>query len=344
MSELNKLEPQERREAMFLLEQSMGFVWQAALRTVALLGVADHLVNENKTIEQLAVALKVDKDFLYRIMRVMASRGIFSELSDGTFGLTQSARFLCTEHTYSLRAAVLMLTDKTFWQPAADMEGILKGKPVFNDLFGMPFYEYWEQKDTNTSGNVFHEGMASMSSVENEVLVDSYEFPKNAVVADIAGGLGNLLLCVLRRNPSLSGILFDQESVLNSNRLHLLNDDSRWKTISGSFFDTCPSADIYMLKYILMDWPDTKSVQILKNCRRAMKHNSRLLVFEPVIKEGDNEQGRFEIDLLLLTSFDGGKARTEKEFSDMFDLADLKLNRIIHTDTYLSIVEAIPKT
>lgn len=344
MSALNRLDPLERSEAIFLLEQSMGFVWQAALRTVALLGVADHLVDENKTMEQLAAALKVDKDFLYRIMRVMASRGVFSELSDGTFGLTQSARFLCTEHPYSLRAAVLMLTDKTFWQPAADMEGILKGKPVFNDLFGMPFYEYWEHKDPNTSDNVFHAGMASMSSVENEVLVDNYEFPKNAVVADIAGGLGNLLLCVLRRNPSLTGILFDQESVLNDNRLHLLNDDSRWQTMSGSFFDTCPSADIYMLKYILMDWPDEKSVQILKNCRRAMKHNSRLLILEPVIKDDNNEQGRFEIDLLLLTSFDGGRARTEKEFTEMLKLADLKLNRVIHTNTYLSIVEAIPLT
>lgn len=338
----NKLDSHERREAMYLLEQSMGFVWQASLRSVALLGVADHLIDGKKTIEQLASDVKVNEDFLYRIMRILASRGVFNELSEGFFCLSQSAKFLCTEHEFSLRPAVLMLTDKTFWHPAAEIEGILKGNQVFNELFGMPFYEYWEQSPASTGENIFHAGMASMSSVENEVLVDSYEFPENALVVDIAGGLGNLLLCVLRRNPTLTGILFDRGDVLDSNRLHLLNNDERWQTISGSFFEECPSADIYMLKYILMDWPDLKSIQILKNCRRAMKHNSRLLVFEPVIKSDTNEQGRYEIDILLLTSFDGGKARTEKEFSVLLEKADLKINRIIHTDSYLSIIEAIP--
>lgn len=338
-SNLNSL---ERREAMFLLEQSMGFVWQAALRSVALLGVADHLIEENKSVKQLASEVKVNEDFLYRVMRILASRGVFNELSDGVFCLTQSAKFLCTNHSFSLRPAVLMLTDKTFWQPAAEIDGILKGNQVFNELFGMPFYEYWEQSTASTGENIFHAGMASMSSVENEVLVDSYEFPENSLVVDIAGGLGNLLLCVLRRNPTLTGILFDRSDVLEGNRLHLLNNDERWQTISGSFFEECPSADIYILKYILMDWPDSKSIQILKNCRRAMKHNSRLLIFEPVIKSDTNEQGRYEIDILLLTSFDGGKARTEKEFSVMFEEADLKINRMIHTDSYLSIIEAIP--
>lgn len=171
-----------------------------------------------------------------------------------------------------------MLTDPTFWQPAAKMDEILQGKPVFNDLFGKPFYDYWQHDDTMTDSNIFHAGMASMSSVENEVIADSYSFPQNAIVADIAGGLGNLLLAVLRRNPTLTGILFDQKDVLARNRLYLLNDNRRWKAVEGDFFGACPVADIYLLKYILMDWPDEKAVQILQSCRNAMKENSRLLI------------------------------------------------------------------
>jgi hypothetical protein len=114
-----------------------------------------------------------------------------------------------------LRAAVLMLTDQTFWQPAARMDEILQGKPVFNELFGKPFYDYWQHDDTVTGSNVFHAGMASMSSVENEVIADSYSFPQNAVVADIAGGLGNLLLAVLRRNPTLTGIFLIKKTCLS---------------------------------------------------------------------------------------------------------------------------------
>jgi hypothetical protein len=78
------------------------------------------------------------------------------------------------------------------------------------------------------------------------VLVDCYYFPEGASVIDIAGGFGNLLLTVLRRNPSLHGILFDQEKVLAGNRLHLLEDDTRWGTVAGSFFEQCPQADIYL--------------------------------------------------------------------------------------------------
>lgn len=235
-----------------------------------------------------------------------------------------------------------MLTDPTFWQPAAKMDEILQGKPVFNDLFGKPFYDYWQHDDTMTDSNIFHAGMASMSSVENEVIADSYSFPQNAIVADIAGGLGNLLLAVLRRNPTLTGILFDQKDVLARNRLYLLNDNRRWKAVEGDFFEACPVADIYLLKYILMDWPDEKAIQILQSCRDAMKENSRLLIFEPLIKKENNEQGRFEIDLLLLTSFDGGRARTESEYLTLFEKTSLKLNNIIDTRSYLSILEVVP--
>ncbi len=214
MSQPNSLDLLSRKEGMCLLEQSMGFVWQAALRAVAVLGVADRLVKGKKTVTQLAEELNVDGDYLHRIMRVLSSRGVFNELSEAQYSLSHSAQLLCSEHEFSLRAAVLMLTDPTFWLPAAKMDEILQGKPVFNDLFGKPFYDYWQHDDTMTDSNIFHAGMASMSSVENEVIADSYSFPQNAMVADIAGGLGNLLLAVLRRNPTLTGILFDQKDVL----------------------------------------------------------------------------------------------------------------------------------
>lgn len=342
MSQRNSLDLLSRKEGMCLLEQSMGFVWQAALRAVAVLGVADLLVEGKKSVKQLAKELNVDGDYLHRIMRLLSSRGVFNELSETEYGLSHSAQFLRSDHEFSLRAAVLMLTDQTFWQPAARMDEILQGKPVFNLLFGKPFYDYWQHDDTVTGSNIFHAGMASMSSVENETITGSYSFPENAVVADIAGGLGNLLLAILRRNPTLTGILFDQKDVLERNRLSLLNDNRRWKTVEGSFFEACPAADIFLLKYILMDWPDEKAIQILQCCRNAMKDNSRLLIFEPLIKKENNQQGRFEIDLLLLTSFDGGRARTEPEYQVLFEQTNLKLNKIIDTGSYLSILEVIP--
>ncbi|CFQ09714.1 putative O-methyltransferase [Yersinia enterocolitica] len=104
--------------------------------------------------------------------------------------------------------------------------------------------------------------MSSLSAVENPGLLRSYHFPENATVADIAGGIGGLLLRVLQANPSLHDILFDQEPVLVKNCLGELGDDLRWRLQSGNFFVSCPVADIYLLKNIIHDWPDEKVVVI----------------------------------------------------------------------------------
>ncbi|CQJ66501.1 putative O-methyltransferase [Yersinia enterocolitica] len=242
----------------------------------------------------------------------------------------------------TLPPTVLMLTDKTFWLPLGNLVENLRGESAFKKAFGMSFYEYWSRDNIPESEGDFHTGMSSMSSVENNFLVRSYDFPKHATVIDIAGGFGGLLLKVLQNNPTLQGILFDRPAVLAKNRLGELGDDSRWETQTGNFFESCPTADIYLLKYITMDWPEEQASQILRSCRNAMRPNSKVLIFEPVISREDTRQGGKEIDLLLLGSFDGGQARTEEELKTLLASADLKLNRIIDTGSYVSIIEAIP--
>jgi cyclopropane fatty-acyl-phospholipid synthase-like methyltransferase len=185
--------------------------------------------------------------------------------------------------------------------------------------------------------------MSSMSEVENMFLVRSYDFPKNATVVDVAGGMGGLLLQVLRANPTLHGILFDQPHVLNRNRLAELGDDSRWELQGGSFFEACPEGDIYLLKYITHDWSDENSAKILSNCRKAMRPGGKILIMDPVIPEGSVRHSGKEMDLLLMASFDGGRERTESELKELVDNAGLKINRIIDSGFFVSIIETVAK-
>lgn len=343
MVDNNPLKYEGDTAALYLLEQAMGFTFQASLRAAAILGVADHLAKGAKTAEEIGQAVGADWRLLNRVLRMLASRHIFAESENGQFSLTPAAEFLRTDNNNSLRSAVLMLTDKTFWLPLGNLVENLRGESAFKQAFGMSFYEYWSQENIPESDSDFHTGMSSMSSVENNFLVRSYDFPENATVVDIAGGFGGLLLKVLQHNPTLHGILFDRPAVLARNRLGELGDDSRWETQSGNFFESCPSADIYLLKYITMDWPEEQASKILRSCRNAMRPNSKVLILEPVISREDTWQGGKEIDLLLLGSFDGGQARTEDELKTLLTSADLKLNRIIDTGSYVSIIEAIPR-
>lgn len=337
----NSMSREHEKIAFSVIEHSMFFLWSASLRSATILGVADHLVEGDKTARQLAAELQVDEQPLCRMMRMLTSRGVFEEKSEGCFSLTPAAEFLRRDNPYSLRSAILMLTDKTFWLPVFDLTDTVRGKYVFKSLFGTSFYDYWSQQDKASGETLFHSGMSSMSKVENEVLVRAFEFPEHATVVDVAGGYGNMLLNVLQQHPTLKGILFDRPEVLEGNVLHQLGDDSRWTLSPGSFFEKCPTGDIYLLKYIVMDWSDTEAKQIMRCCREAMPPHGKMLIMEPVVSEGENSLGGGEIDLLLLSSFDGGRVRTETELRAMLAESGLRLNRIIKTDTYLSIIEAV---
>lgn len=333
---------ENEKAALYLLDQTMGYTVQAALRAVAELGVADHLTDGAKTARELAWALEVDGRMLHRVMSILASRNIFSVSEDGRFSLNSVAQYLRSDVPDSLRGGILMLTDETMWRPLGKLAATLRGEPVFKQLFGMPFYDYWAKKGISSSGHNFDTGMASMSALENKILARSYSFPEQATVVDIAGGVGGLLLNILRANPTLKGILFDQPQVLPRNRLGELGDDSRWETCAGSFFESCPAADFYLLKFIVMDWADEPAGRILRTCRKAMQPHAKLLIMEPVIPANSEWESCRELDLVLMGSFDGGQIRTEEELRALLAGADLKLNRIIDTGCYLSIVEVVP--
>ncbi|WP_242555363.1 methyltransferase [Bacillus cereus] len=344
---MSMLESKEKKEiisdseaaALFLLEETMGYAYPSAIRAVTLLGVADYLVNGPKTINELAHATKADEQRLHRVLRLLASRGIFHEKENGQYELTNAAEYLRTDAPVSLRSAVLMLTDETFWRPSGEIAQGVRGIPPFKQIFGTTFWEYWIEK--GPSSEDFHSGMSSMSQIENEFLVRSYDFPEGSTVVDIAGGFGGLLLKILQKNPTLRGILFDRPQVLERHRLGELGDDTRWELQSGDFFKSCPSGDLYVIKYIMHDWPDEQATRILRSCREAMAPGGRVLIMDPVIPPGNIPHAGKLLDLLVMTIFDGGRERTEKELRQLLAGADLKLNRVIDTGSYVSIVEAV---
>ncbi|CNI45479.1 methyltransferase [Yersinia vastinensis] len=335
--------PESEKAALFLIDQIMSYSYQAALRAAALVGVADHLLDKPKTTKELAQEMGVEEQPLHRVMRLLATRDVFKEVDGQRFELTPAAELLCKSSPHSLRGAVLMLTDETFWRPLGIIAESVQGHSAFKKIFGTSFFEYWSNPENHTPDRDFHAGMSSMSWVENPCLVRSYDFPKNATVVDVAGGMGGLLLSVLQANPTLHGILFDREPVVARTRLGELGDDSRWKLQSGSFFESCPPADIYMLKYIVHDWPDEKSAEILHNCRKAMQPNGKVLIMDTIIPEGNRPHFGKTMDILMLASFDGGRERTETELKALLAKADLKINRIIETGSYLSIIEAVAR-
>jgi hypothetical protein len=322
-----------------LIDEAMGYVYPAALGAAARLNVADHLAGGPRTVAELAAATGTDGQFLYRILRLLATRGIFREDADGRFHLTERADPLRTDAPVSVRKAVIGITSAVAWRPFEQMEtAVREGTPVFERTFGAPFFEY-VLRDPQ-AGSFFTEGMASWSDAVDGLVVEAYDFPASGTVVDVGGGVGGLLLRVLQRNPGLRGVLFEREPVLPAHRLGQLGADDRWELVAGDFFAEVPAGDCYLLKYVLHDWSDAECVQILTNCRRAMAPGGRVLVVESVLAPGNEPDSGKLLDVMMMLSFTG-KERTEAEFAELLGGAGLRIARVVPTQAPVSVVEAV---
>lgn len=321
-----------------LLRHSLGYLYSACLRVATRVSIAEHLADGPKSPAELASLTDVNADHLHRVLRYLATEGVFREDSDGKFHLTPAASRLRADHPASLRSMVLLLTSEMYWLPAGRLEDTVgNGTTVFNEIFGMPLFDYLTRNPDAAS--VFNVGVAELSTIEQDGIVASYSFPDSGTVIDVGGGPGGLLRTVLKNNPGLNGVLYELDSVLQQ---HLLDDPAianRWRVESGDFFTSVPAGgDIYLLKRVIHDWSDADCLRILKSIQVAMGEDAKLLIIDTVIPPGNDPHPSKLSDIAMMITFDG-KERTEHEFGELLASADLKPLRVIPTPGTLSIIE-----
>lgn len=331
-----------QQSALFLFEEAMGFTYSAALRAAAVIGVADHLAEGPRTTAELAAATGTRQGALYRILRLLAARGVFHEDEPGRFRLTAEGDALRADAPMSARAGILMFTDRMFWTAVHEVATVARDEATtFEQIFGTTISGYFaENADTEA---LFYDGMATVSEAENALVAEGYEFPSTGTVVDVGGGKGGFLRAVLRKNPGLHGVLIDKEEHVLGN--HLLDGDDiagRWETAGGDFFTAVPTADVYLIKRILHNWNDEQCVTILRNCRRAMKPDGRILAVDAIIPAGNDAHQSKPMDFMMLAARTG-RERTETELRPLFEAADLRLARVLPTPSVMSIAEGVPR-
>lgn len=324
-----------------LMGDSLGYLYPAALRTAVRTEVADHLAKGPKTAAELAELSGAAAGHLRRVLRFLATRGVFREDEAGVFHLTPAAELLRADLPYSLRPMILLFTDELYWRPAGKLdETVRTGVTAFGDIFGAQFFDYLPKDEPR--GEIFYTAMAQLSGTEHTPIAAAYEFPATGTVVDVAGGRGGMLRAVLSANPGLRGVLFDREIGM---RAHQLDDPAlaeRWQTVAGDFFtEVPPGADVYLLKRIIHDKSDADAVAILRSCRRAMSDDAKLLIIDAVIPDANGPHPYLVPDLLMLAIFEG-KERTERELTELLAAADLRLTRVVTTPTALAIAEVVP--
>ncbi len=326
---------------LVMLQMATGNWVSQCIYAAAKLGIADLLKTGEKSCDELAMLTKSHAPSLYRLLRALAGMGVFAETEPRQFVLTPLAQCLRSEVPESIRGTSIMLGDRELYDSWGDiLHSIQTGESGFEHLFDMNVAEYCAENPETAA--VIDQGMTSLSSTEIAAVVASYDFSSIRHLIDVAGGEGSLLTTILKANPQMEGVLFDLPEVIERVKPRIAQEAiaDRCQLVAGGFFESVPAgADVYLLKHILHDWDDERSVAILKNCYNAMAANSKLLVVEMVIPPGNALFMGKLLDMHMLMVCPGGKERTEEEYRALFEAAGFQLTRIVPTQNAASVLK-----
>ncbi len=323
---------------------SKGAAISTALSLIAELGVADLVAEGPKSSEALARATSTHPGALDRVLHLLSSVGVFTEVSPGCFGLTPLGECLRTGTPGSMRSWVRMAGFKVWYQvyPEA-LYSLRTGQPAFRKTVGADFFDYLAAHPDEDA--LFNEAMTNFGQENSPAVIQAYDFSGIHKIVDVGGSHGSLLLAILQAHPEMTGMLFDLPHVAESARKRIAEAGfaHRCEVVKGDFFVSLPAGcDAYLLRWIIHDWDDERALKILQTCRSAMKRTARLLLVEAIIPHEDALHAGKVIDFDMLVAL-GGKERTEEEYSALFDASGFRLNRILPTASPMCIIEGIPR-
>jgi O-methyltransferase len=322
-----------------VFEMAVAAVASRALWAAAEAGVADHLDGEPRAVAALAGATGTHAEALYRVLRLLASHGVFEEHHGRRFSHTEMSRVLRSDHPARTRAAVRMFGMPAMHQAFGALDRSLgTGGIAWDAAHGAPVFDWLRSRPAEAS--LFNDAMIGIHGGEQPATADAYPFA--GTVIDVGGGSGNMIVSVLKRHPAARGVVFDMPHVVAeaARRLEAEGLQDRGRVVPGSFFDGVPAGgDAYILSHIIHDWDEPKALQILEHCRAAKSPGGKVLIVEMVVPPPNVPHPAKMLDVTML-AITGGQERTEDEYGDLLAKAGLRLTRVIPTMSPVSIVEA----
>ncbi|MEO6512099.1 MAG: methyltransferase [Nocardioides sp.] len=308
----------------------------AAIAAAVDVGLVDALAAGPLSAEDAAAAASTHPDTTQRVLHALATAGVVSE-ADGTFALTDVGEPLRSGVPGSLAPQALIQADPAVWDSWGNLAHTLRtGETAFSALHGKDVWAHRaEHPDRSATFDAF---MTARSSMVAGAVAAAYDFSGRTHVVDVGGGQGTLLATVLRTQPDLTGAVFDQPHVVAPVAPPDL--EGRWSAVGGSFFESVPPADCYLLKWILHDWLDEECVTILRRCRESLEPGGVVLVVELLLDRPGHESATAWMDMQMLVVA-GGRERTRAEYGALFSAAGLRLSRVLDTGTPFAVLEAV---
>jgi C-methyltransferase len=323
-----------RRPHEIIWTLTIAFVSSRCLHVIAALGVADEIGDDPVSTPELASRCGANADALGRMLRLMASHGIF-ECDGGGFRHTPASRLLCSDHPMSMRAVAAMMDLPVFAATFARLEhSVRTGSPAIDTVEPNGLWAYLQ--DHPYEARTFDRAMTAKAAADIAAVLGAYDFSRFATIADIGGGRGHLLRAILEAVPAAGGVLFDRPQVIGA----LDFEHDRLTPQAGDFFvDPLPAADGYVLMEVIHNWADAECVAILRAVRAAAGTGAKVLVIESALPEDGADPQAQCLDIIML-AMTRGRERTARRLGELLTSCGFGDPTVIATEGRLRIVEA----
>ena len=317
-----------------------GYKVTQCLYVAAKLDIADHLLSGAKEISEIASLVGVKPEPLYRVMRCLASVGVFNEKKEKVFSLNTLSEKLVSNAQGTLKDFVKLCGEELYLSASELLYTVQTGIPGFEKLYGMNHWEYLNQNPDKA--HIFNNAMGTGSEGIINDIVTKYDFSPYKKIIDVGGGKGHIICGILSAYSNTLGVVYDlaHTHVTTTNYIKKMGLTERCKVVIGDFFESIPSqGDIYLLKVVLHDWNDQLAGKILRNCHKAMTADSKLIIIEKILDTDQYKDLACLGDINMLATLTG-KERSLAEYENLLNLSNLGVARTIDTSTPFKIIEA----
>jgi O-methyltransferase domain len=294
------------------------------VRALSIFSVAEHLAEGPLSARQIAERESIDPKFTYRMLRAAASMGFVVYRADKQmFAAGVLLDILHEDSPNSLKYYAQACLGPAFWLPALRLpEAVAAGHHQTMEALGSNLFEYLGEQE---EARRFSAAMTNISTPVIRKAVSVMNVHPASHVIDVGGADGAFVIELAARNERLTGDVVDLPHVVPGvvEEARKKGVADRVKGVSGDFFSSLPSGDIYLLKFILHDWDDESCVKILSNIQRAMNPGARLFIVEMVIDESGTDVGATMMDMGMLCCFTG-QERSRAQFEALLGDAGLR--------------------
>ncbi|GHC83270.1 methyltransferase [Streptomyces flavofungini] len=332
-----------------LAKMALGYITAEILYVAAELRLADAFDGGPRSYQELAKETGADPRTLRRLLRALVGEGVVTQVDADRFALTELGGQLRADAPDSVRDTVLLTKTPELHRAWGQLLSVVRrGEPTLHPDTGKTPFEWL--LDNEELAPKFHRLMGESTRALAPGITRAGDFGRFGTVADIGGGDGTLLAGILAEVPGPRGVLYDLATAMETAPAILSEAGvaDRCEIVGGDFFSSVPSgADAYLLKNVIHDWDDEKSVAVLRNCRAAMGPDARLLLVEtvlPTIMTKDNVIAFADLGIMVGC---GGAERSEEEYRELFDASGFTFTSITEVladgqPTGFHVVEGTP--